>query len=357
MRRVASGQRHVAHGGRVEGHHHPRLARGQGAHRGGAEAQRDEPVEGGGGAAAQQVSEHDVARFLAGEAAQLRRDARPRATQPVGGAHPALDHRLPAPAGRSALRHHDDGVLLAPPLALADGLRHLLEVVGNLGDEDGVGVGGDAGIERDPAGVAAHHLHDHHPAMRGRGGVQPVDALRGKGNRGVEAEGDHGALEVVVDRLGHSDHAQALLGQGVRDTQRAVPSHRHQGVDALALQGADDLVAPVPLHHRPVRPLLRVLERIAQVRGAEDGAAEVRDAGHVLGPQTDEVPLALRVEEAAVALADPHHLPAVAVRRHHHRPDDGVQPRGVPSPGADRDALQSAPARGRHVSSVRGSSA
>ena len=38
---------------------------------------------------------------------------------------------------------------------------------------------GDAGIGRDPPGVASHHLHHHHAVVRLGGGVQPVDGVGG----------------------------------------------------------------------------------------------------------------------------------------------------------------------------------
>ena len=66
-----------------------------------------------------------------------------------------------------------------------DGRGHLLEVEGNLGHQDHVGAAGDAGVQRDPAGVAAHHLDHHDPLVRFRRRVQPVDRLGRKGDTAV----------------------------------------------------------------------------------------------------------------------------------------------------------------------------
>ena len=91
------GERHVAHRRRVERDHHARLALRQRAHRGGAEAQRDQPVEGGRRAAAQQVAEHHVARLAAGAPARSR--APPSRPRRRAARRPGLllDHRV---AGR-----------------------------------------------------------------------------------------------------------------------------------------------------------------------------------------------------------------------------------------------------------------
>ena len=57
----------------------------------------------------------------------------------------------------------------------------------------------------DPAGVAAHHLDDHHAVVRLGGRVQAVDRLGADRDGRVEAEGVVGAGEVVVDRLRDAD--------------------------------------------------------------------------------------------------------------------------------------------------------
>ena len=49
------------------------------------------------------------------------------------------------------------------------------------------------GVQRDPAGVPAHHLDHEDPVVGLGGGVQPVDRLDRDVDRGVEAEGEVGA--------------------------------------------------------------------------------------------------------------------------------------------------------------------
>ena len=57
------------------------------------------------------------------------------------------------------------------------------------------------GVDGDPAGVAAHHLDDDHAVVRLGRRVQAVDRVGGDLHRGLEAEREVGAGEVVVDRL------------------------------------------------------------------------------------------------------------------------------------------------------------
>ena len=89
----------------------------------------------------------------------------------------------------------------------------LLDVERALRDEDHVGAAGEARVQRDPARVAAHHLDDQRPVMALGRGVQPVDRLHGDVHRRIEAEGEVGRAEVVVDRLGHPDDGNALLAE------------------------------------------------------------------------------------------------------------------------------------------------
>jgi hypothetical protein len=95
---------------------------------------------------------------------------------------------MPPSPGLGPLCDHHDAEAGAERVAGADGLRHLLDVVGNLGDEHDVGPAADPGVEGDPAGVAAHHLHDHDAPVRLGGRVQPVDRVGRERHRRVEAE-------------------------------------------------------------------------------------------------------------------------------------------------------------------------
>ena len=106
-------------------------------------------------------------------------------------------------------------------------------------------VAGDAGVHRDPARVASHHLDDHDPLVRFGGGVQPVDRLGGHGDGRVEAERRLRTRQVVVDRLGDADDRHPLLQEAAGDPERAVAADRDQGVAAVLLEAPHDVVGDV----------------------------------------------------------------------------------------------------------------
>ena len=114
---------------------------------------------------------------------------------------------------------------------------------GHLRDEDDVRAAGDAGVERDPAGVAAHHLQDHDAVVALGGGVQAVDGVRGHGHRGVEAERVVRGSQVVVDGLRHGHHGDAHVAEALGDLERAVAADGDDPVDAEVV---DVLDAPAP---------------------------------------------------------------------------------------------------------------
>ena len=85
--------------------------------------------------------------------------------------------------------------------------------------------------------MAPHDLHHHHAVVALGGGVQAVDRVGGDLHRGVEPEGEVGAREVVVDRLGHPDHAHAVLGvQAAGGAEGVLAPDRHEGIQAQALE-------------------------------------------------------------------------------------------------------------------------
>jgi hypothetical protein len=83
----------------------------------------------------------------------------------------------------------------------------------DLGDEHHLGAAGEPGGQRDPAGVASHDLAEHDAIVALRGGVEAIQRLGRDLDRGLEAEGVIGGGEVVVNGLGHADHARAALGE------------------------------------------------------------------------------------------------------------------------------------------------
>ena len=109
--------------------------------------------------------------------------------------------------------------------------------IGHFGDEDVVGGDGDPGEAGDPAGVAAHGLDDHDAAVALGGGPEAVDGLGHDVDRGVEAEGEVGDHQVVVDGLGDADDRHAeLFVEAVGDAEGVVAADGDEGVEAEVLE-------------------------------------------------------------------------------------------------------------------------
>ena len=157
------------------------------------------------------------------------------------------------------------------------------------------GAAGEARVQRDPAGVAAHHLDDEHAVVRVGGGVEAVDRLGGDLDRGVEAEGEVGAAEVVVDGLRDADDLDAEVGELGGDAEGVLAADGDQRVDAVGLEVGLDLLDPAV-----------DLERVG-ARRAQDRAAAGQDAANLVEPELARVVL----ERALPAVAEPDELVAV----------------------------------------------
>ena len=176
---------------------------------------------------------------------------------------------------RRAFRDHDDAEPGTPLVAIADALGHLVEVVRNLRHQDHVGAARHAGVQRDPARVAAHHLDDHDAAMRFGRRVQPIDRVGREAHRGVEAETARGPDDVVVDRLRDADERDPLLVELVRDRECSVAADAHERIEAGLLEHLHDAIGVI---EGPLRRRDGFRKRIAAVDRAEDRAAEPEDA-------------------------------------------------------------------------------
>ena len=91
------------------------------------------------------------------------------------------------------------------PFRIDNGVEKIKENLAANGVDALIAIGGE-----DTLGVATR-LADEDPVVRLGGGVQPVDRLHRDVDRGVEAEGEVGAGQVVVDRLRHADHVLSLI--------------------------------------------------------------------------------------------------------------------------------------------------
>ena len=229
-----------------------------------------------------------------------------------------------------------------------DTFRHLRHVERELRDQDDVSPAGDPGVQRDPAGVTAHHFDHHDPVVRLGGGVQAIDRVGGEGYGGIEPEGVRGFDDVVVDRFRNAHQRNAAKVELVRDRQGAIAADHDQRIER-------ELVEHLHTAQRVVADSAgcfnRVGERVAAVRGSEDRSADAKDAGDVA---RCELAPAVRLDQAVEAVLEADDFAVTIAGRLDNGADDGVQARGVAAAGEHADSLDPrAPCRGRrHPASI-----
>ena len=118
-------------------------------------------------------------------------------------------------------------------------------------------------------------------------------------HRRVETKGKIGAIDIIVDGLGQTDHVEPFLAEQVGRLVRAVAAQSHQAVELEILVGlfhGGDLVHAALVDHP------HVAERLTA--GSQNGAAQSKDAGELLFAHL----LILALDEPAVAVADANDL-------------------------------------------------
>ena len=224
----------------------------------------------------------------------------------------------------------DDGERLAVLSALTQRIAHDVQIIRDFRQEDDVCAAGNAGIERQPAGLVAHDLDDHDAAVAGGGSVHAVDDVGGDIHGGVEAEGDVCAPDVVIDRLGQADDIQALFGEEVCGLVGAVAAQADEAVQlglfVRLLHRLDlvDLVFFDDAHHGKRRAAC-----------AQDGAAQREDAGEIALLHLTVVTL----DQAGIAVLDADDLRVKeGIAGACNAADTGVQAGAVAAGGQDADA-------------------
>src|SRR5208282_2889393 len=96
------------------------------------------------------------------------------------------------------------------------------ELERNFRDQNDVGAAGNTGVESNPTGIAAHDFDEHDAVVAFWGGVKAVDGFGGDDECGIEAEGDFGGVQIIVDGLGDTHNVHALAEKIARDMLRAV---------------------------------------------------------------------------------------------------------------------------------------
>ncbi|OIQ65343.1 hypothetical protein GALL_531000 [mine drainage metagenome] len=288
------------------------------------------------------MAQHHDPRILAGALGQIAGNVLANAAQTFGMAGFGRGQQLaPTIGGLCAFGHQHNRIQPSFGIAVANLLGHLVQTEGNFGHQDGVRIAGNAGMQGNPASVAAHHLNHHHALMTLGRAVQAVQALGGETNCRVKAEGGERFVQVVVNGFGHTHHTQAFLMQGVGNGQRAVAANGHQCVNLVRGKVSQDFVRAVDFAHAAVGHFDREVQRIALVGGAQHGAAQVTDAAHLVARQTQHpaVSIALGKQDAVETVADAIAFPAPVGGRNHHRLDHRVESGCVTPAGIDGNAF------------------
>src|SRR5699024_4782926 len=221
-----------------------------------------------------------------------------------------------------ALCHTNDPVALALLEALLHAGADLVDIEGELRQQDVVSATGHARMQRNPAGVTAHNLNDHDALVGFRSGVQTVDGLGGHGDGGVEAEGVIHAIDVVVDGLRDPDDRDAVIMQELRAPQGTITTDRDQRVDLMLREVGLDRV-DLGLELIGVEPA-----------GTENRAAVTNDAV--------DVSVVIKRDHAVfhqplVAILEADDLDPRRPRGAHDTTDHCVQAGAIPTTGQNRD--------------------
>ena len=148
--------------------------------------------------------------------------------------------------------------------------------------------------------------------------MHAVDGAGGHIHGRVEAEGEVGAGQIVVDGLRNAHHFHSVGEKLLRHRERVIAANRDQGVATMFLEVLDAVLQAAFM-----------LGRIG-ARGAQDGAAARQDATH-----RREVEFhGLVFQHPAPALHESHELVFVVKSAlAHHRPNHRVQPGAIASAG------------------------
>ena len=293
-------------------------------------------VKGAGGAAALHVAQDGDAHILAQALLQNLFDI---------GAGDGLALPVAGPLGND-----DDAVAAA---ALAAGLEiaaHLvfpaLHVRRPFGDQDPVGARSQAAHQGQVAAVAAHDLDHKGTLVACRRAGDSVDGLGDAVQGRVRADGHIGAKHVVVDGAHQAHDAQLRMGVGRLLLDLARLHQLGQQLGPFLAKEVGPRQAAIPANdHQPVNaPIHQVARRVAPAfAGAElgtagradDGAALVEDATHVLPPYRADG-IGTR-HHAPVAVIDRIDFGAQVAGRAYHGPNSGIHAWRIPAAGQDPD--------------------
>src|SRR6266498_508677 len=163
--------------------------------------------------------------------------------------------------------------------------------------------------------IAPHRLDEKSPLMRRGGDFQSVNSFERDVERGVDADGDLRAVQVVVNRRGHSHDRKIHLRERMRALLRAVAARRHQRGN----------IALVKLINRLLSRLFRF--ELRTPRAPERGSAPLDYPADISRAERREI----SGDQPGKAVADAEDFPSAIQPRAHDGPDGRIHSRGVPA--------------------------
>ena len=107
------------------------------------------------------------------------------------------------------------------------------QINGYLRDENIVSADGHACEAGDPAGVPTHRLDDHDAAVALGGRAKSIDGFGDHVDGGVEAEGEIGEGQIIVDGFGNADNGQLkVVVEADGDSQGVVAANHDQRIQS-----------------------------------------------------------------------------------------------------------------------------
>ena len=114
----------------------------------------------------------------------------------------------------------------------------LVDIGKLLGDDGGLGSGGNCAVHGQETGIAPHYLYKEYAVMRVCGIVNLIHALHDGVERGVITDGVIGSVQVVVDSAGQSYYRDVVFGRQLLCAgQRSVTTYYYKGVNFVLLYG------------------------------------------------------------------------------------------------------------------------
>jgi hypothetical protein len=195
---------------------------------------------------------------------------------------------------------------------------------------------GDARLERDPTGIAAHHFARHDARMRFGSGMYFVDGVGCRVQRGIEAKCDFGGGKVFVNSFGDANDFHYFAMKIVGNFRRTVAVDGDDDVHPEFRGIGDDFVGDIADCFLAVLDRL-VAEGTAAIGDSEEGAAVQQNAADAF---QGKFARALGPDDAIEKVGDADHLPLILEDGGFYGgANDGVETRCATAPGADSYAM------------------